>query len=515
MVRILKRRCTAYRPYNNRTRQEEKKSCGSRDFFSKVEDSYMLKKNDIYEITIEDMGKDGEGIGHIDGMTVFVKDTVVGDRASVKLMKVKKNLAFARLMEILEPSADRVTPVCENARACGGCTLQHISYEKQKELKQAHVRNCLARIGGLSDVDARMEPLIGMEEPFHYRNKMQFPIGEDSAGKPQLGFYAGHTHSLIPLSDCPMGHPVNRYILSRFREYLTEAHIPVYHEETHEGLVRHLLTRVGFATGEVMVCVVINGRKLPRKELLMGKLQEALEEWNRIGSGEGTPGFGEHLRLASVNCSVNEEKTNRILGFRSFTVYGKDCIEDRIGTVQFRISPESFFQVNPLQTVRLYQKALEYAGLTGSETVWDMYCGIGTISLFLAKKAGRVFGVEIVPQAIENAKENAELNQIGNADFFVGKAEDVVPRLYAEDPERYRADVVVVDPPRKGCDAALLETLAAMSPDRIVYVSCDPATLARDIKILCEDGYAVEKVTPVDMFPGSMHVETVALIERI
>ncbi|MBQ9871914.1 MAG: 23S rRNA (uracil(1939)-C(5))-methyltransferase RlmD [Eubacterium sp.] len=497
-----------------------------------------MKKNDLCEIRIEDMGKDGEGIGHVDGMTIFVKDTVVGDWATVKLMKVKKNMAFARLMEILEPSPYRVTPVCEAARACGGCTLQHISYEKQKELKQKHVLNCLTRIGGLSDVEEKMEPLIGMEDPFHYRNKMQFPVGLDAAGCPQLGFYAGRTHSLIPLTDCPVGHPVNRVLLAAFREYLSEAGVKVYDEESHSGLARHLLTRVGFATGEVMVCVVINGRKLPKQELLVEKLQTAIGRWNmeveakeereteqgKTAKGERTASqeqpskaerelqTGDMLTLASVTFSINEEKTNRILGDRSEVIFGKGYIEDRIGSITFRISPESFFQVNPVQTVRLYGKALEYAGLTGSEVVWDMYCGIGTISLFLAEKAKKVFGVEIVPQAIQNAKENAERNQIGNAEFFVGKAEDVVPRLYAEDPEKYRADVVVVDPPRKGCDAELLTTLLSMAPDRIVYVSCDPATLARDIKILGEGGYAVEKVTPVDMFPGSMHVESVALL---
>ena len=464
-----------------------------------------MKKNDLCEIVIEDMGKDGEGIGHAEGMTVFVKDTVVGDRVSVKLMKVKKNLAFARLMEILEPSAYRVTPVCDKARACGGCTLQHISYEKQKEIKANHVRNCLLRIGGVQNIDELTEPLVGMEEPVHFRNKMQFPVGRDAEGKPQLGFYAGHTHSLIPLSDCPMGHEVNREILRAFREYLEASGTSVYDEEAHSGLVRHLLTRVGFATGEVMVCVVINGEKLPEQELLMEKLQDAIRQENATGT---------ELKLSSVSVSINKEKTNRILGDHSRTIYGKDYIEDKIGDTAFRIAPESFFQVNPIQTVKLYGKALEYAGLTGEETVWDMYCGIGTISLFLAKKARKVFGVEIVPQAIENARENAELNHMTNTEFFVGKAEEIVPKLYEEDPERYRADVVVVDPPRKGCDAALLSTIVKMQPKRLIYVSCDPATLARDIAFLRGEGFTVEKVAPVEMFPHSMHIETCCLLSN-
>ena len=491
-----------------------------------------MNKNDICEIIIEDMGKDGEGIGHVDGMTVFVKDTVVGDRASVKVMKVKKNLAYARLMEIQEPSPYRVTPICEKAVQCGGCTLQHISYEKQLELLQNHVKNCLTRIGGLKDAEALMEPVLGMEEPFHFRNKMQFPVGTDRDGTPQLGFYAGRTHSLIPLSDCPVGHPVNRVILQAVKEYIREAHVPVYDEEKHEGLLRHVLTRVGFGTGQVMVCLVVNGDRLPEEDLLVEKLRDAMDGI----ISDGTPAGGTReeseeeskeesveecvkecgpLRLASVCMNINTEKTNRILGFHSRVIFGTPVIEDTIGDIRFEIAPESFFQVNPVQTEKLYGKALEYAGLSGDEIVWDMYCGIGTISLFLARRAKKVYGVEIVPQAIGNAKRNAELNGFQNTEFFVGKAEEIVPKLYAEDPDRYRADVVVVDPPRKGCDSELLSTIASMSPKRLVYVSCDPATLARDIAILSKEGFVVEKVATVDMFPHSMHVETIALIEQI
>ena len=483
-----------------------------------------MNKNDICEIVIEDMGKDGEGIGHVDGMTVFVKDTVVGDRASVKVMKVKKNLAYARLMEIREPSPYRVTPICEKAVQCGGCTLQHISYEKQLELLQNHVKNCLIRIGGLKDAEALMEPILGMEEPFHFRNKMQFPVGTDRDGAPQLGFYAGRTHSLIPLSDCPVGHPVNRVVLQAVKEYIREANVPVYDEAKHAGLLRHVLTRVGFGTGQVMVCLVVNGDRLPEEDLLVEKLRDAVDGI----ISDGTPAGGTReeseekcvkecgpLRLASVCMNINTEKTNRILGFQSRVIFGTAVIEDTIGDIRFEIAPESFFQVNPVQTGKLYGKALEYAGLTGEETVWDMYCGIGTISLFLARKAKKVYGVEIVPQAIRNAKRNAELNGFQNTEFFVGKAEEIVPKLYAEDPDRYRADVVVVDPPRKGCDAELLSTIAAMFPKRLVYVSCDPATLARDISILSKEGFVVEKVATVDMFPHSMHVETVCLLERL
>lgn len=480
-----------------------------------------MKKNDLFEMTIEDMSKDGEGIGHVDGLTVFVKDTAPGDRIRARVMKEKKNLAYARLEEVLEPSPYRVTPACPKARSCGGCTLQHISYEKQKELLAKHVANCLTRIGGVEQAEELMEPLIGMEDPYHFRNKMQFPVGLDSEGNPQLGFYAGRTHALIPLTDCPVGHPVNKEILSAVREYLSESGASVYDEERHTGLIRHVLTRVGFSTGEVMVCIVANGDDLPKKKLLIEKLQQAVEAYNRenVSAKDGEECeniISDELKLTSVTLNINRDKTNRILGFSGRTLYGnaviEDTIKDDVGDIRFRIAPESFFQVNPVQTEKLYRKALEYAELTGKETVWDMYCGIGTISLFLARKAKRVFGVEIVPQAIENAVENAKLNGFTNAEFFVGKAEDVVPSLYAKDPEKYRADVVVVDPPRKGCDEALLKTISEMRPERIVYVSCDPATLARDIKILSGRGYTLKKAVPVDLFPQSMHCETCCLL---
>ena len=500
-----------------------------------------MKKNELFEVTIEDMSRDGEGIGHVDGLTVFVKDTAPGDRIRARLTKEKKNLAYGRLEEVLEPSPHRVEPVCGKARSCGGCTMQHISYEKQLELKAAHVENCLRRIGGVENARDLMGPILGMEYPYAFRNKMQFPVGTDREGNPQLGFYAGRTHALIPLTDCPVGHPVNQVILQAVKEYIREASVPVYDEERHEGLLRHVLTRAGFGTGQVMVCLVVNGESLPKEELLTERLRAAVDGWyetaindrKRSGIDDSKESknddrqnkdaddrqrtsidsrWDKPLRLASVCININTEKTNRILGYHSRVISGAPVIEDTIGDIRFEIAPESFFQVNPIQTEKLYGKALEYAGLTGEETVWDMYCGIGTISLFLAQKAKRVYGVEIVPQAIENAKRNAELNGFKNAEFFVGKAEEIVPKLYAEDPEKYRADVVVVDPPRKGCDRALLDTLISMAPLRIVYVSCDPATLARDVAILREGGYQPQRVTPTDMFPQSSHVETVVLL---
>ncbi len=460
-----------------------------------------MNKNEEFILSIEDMGKDGEGIGHLDGLTVFVKDTAVGDVIRAKCIKEKKNLAYARLLEVITPSSFRVEPVCAVAKSCGGCTLQHISYEKQLELKASYVENCLKRIGGVEDIRERMEPILGMAEPWHYRNKMQFPVGKDRDGNVVLGFFAGRTHSLVSLSDCPVGHPVNRSILGAVQEYLTSENIPVYDEEKHTGLVRHVVTRIGFSTGELMVCIVANGEKLPAADHLIHNLEQAAGK--------------EGVSLASLCLNVNKEKTNRILGFRSKVLYGKDAIEDTIGDIRFRIAPESFFQVNPAQTEVLYGKALEFAGLTGSEVVWDMYCGIGSISLFLARRAKQVYGVEIIPQAVENAKENAARNSMENVEFFTGKAEEVVPRLYEESPELYRADVVVVDPPRKGCERELLSTILQMSPERIVYVSCDPSTLARDVHFLSEGGYALKKAVPVDMFGQSMHVEVATLLTRV
>ncbi len=476
-----------------------------------------MKKNDVYQIKIEDIGNDGEGIGHIyedGGMTVFVKDTVIGDVAKIKLIKVKKNYAYGRLEEIVEPSPFRVEAVCPNSRRCGGCAIMHMSYEKQLEYKKNKVKNCLERIGGINDVESIMEPVYGMEAPYNYRNKMQFPVGLDRDGKVQLGFYAGRTHNIIDLEKCYIGHPVNDFLVEVLRPWLQKWQDKtgdfIYDEEKHQGLVRHILTRVGFTTGQVMVCLIINGNKLPCETGdLVELLEAAIEKYN-----EKTD---KRLSLESLSININREKTNRILGDKCVTLHGKSYINDYIGDICFSISPMSFYQVNPVQTKVLYDKAVEYAGLTGNEVVWDMYCGIGTISLSLAKKAKKVYGVEIVPQAIEDAKNNAKVNHIENTEFFCGKAEQVVPEFYGANLTDSGAhpDVVVVDPPRKGCDSVLLDTIEAMAPKRLVYVSCDPATLARDIKILSDKGFRLEKVSVVDQFCHSGHVEVATLLQRI
>ena len=450
------------------------------------------KKNDLATVTITDMGHDGEGIGKIDGYTLFVKDTVIGDTAEVKIMKAKKNYAYARLMRLITPSDRRTDPVCPYARQCGGCQIQELKYEEQLRFKEEKIRENLTRIGGFSEVP--MEPIIGMENPYHYRNKAQFPVGTDKNGNLITGFYAGRTHTIIHNTRCYLGAEQNEEILNCVLEYMRENKISAYNETTGQGLVRHILIRCGFKTGEGMVCLVINGRRLPAAEKLAEKLC-------RIKG------------MTSITYSVNMERTNVIMGKEIRPVWGKNYITDYIGEIQYQISPLSFFQVNPVQTERLYGTALEYAGLTGKETVWDLYCGIGTISLFLAQKAKMVYGVEIIPQAIEDAERNAGINGIENAQFFVGKAEEVLPEKYEK--EGVHADVIVVDPPRKGCDEALIRTMVEMQPEKIVYVSCDPATLARDLKRICEGGYEIRRVRGVDMFPETVHVETVCLLSKL
>ena len=450
-----------------------------------------FRKNDLVTLEIEDCGIDGEGIGKADGFTVFVKDAVIGDTVTAKIIKAKKNYGYGRLMEVLKPSPYRVEPKCEFARQCGGCQLQALSYDQQLVFKTNKVKGHLERIGGFTDIP--MEPIIGMDELFHYRNKAQFPVGRNKEGKIVTGFYAGRTHNIIENRDCALGVAENKEVLDRVIAHMEKYGIEPYNEATGKGLVRHVLIRYGYFTKEVMVCLILNGNKLPKEEQLVKSLCEI-------------PG------MTSITINVNKKRSNVILGEEICLLWGQEYITDRIGDISYRISPLSFYQVNPMQTQKLYAKALEYADLHGEETVWDLYCGIGTISLFLAQKAKFVRGVEIVPAAIENAKDNAKLNGLENTEFFVGKAEEVLPREYKKN--GVYADVIVVDPPRKGCDETLLETMVEMNPERIVYVSCDSATLARDLKYLCERGYELRKVCPVDQFGMTVHVETVVLLSK-
>jgi len=461
-----------------------------------------MKKNEKVIVTIDDIGVGGEGIGKVDGYTLFVKDAIIGDQVEAVITKAKKNYGYAKMLKVLEASPYRVEKKCPVARQCGGCQIQEMSYEAQLDFKAKKVYGNLERIGGFAPefLDKVIEPICGMKEPFYYRNKAQFPIGTDKQGNIVTGFYAGRTHSIIPNTECALGVPVNKQILEMILEFMNENHISAYDEETCRGLVRHVLIRYGFKTGEIMVCLVLNGDNLPKFEKLVHKLVEI-------------PG------MTSITYSVNRENTNVIMGKDIRLLWGQEYITDYIGDVKYQISPLSFFQVNPAQTEVLYGLALEYAGLEGNETVWDLYCGIGTISLFLAQKAKKVYGVEIIPQAIDDARNNAKINGFENAEFFVGKAEEVLPNYYDEylrkHGERAYADVIVVDPPRKGCDETLLNTMVEMKPERIVYVSCDSATLARDLKILCERGYEIKKVRPVDQFPMTVHVETVVLMSKV
>ena len=452
----------------------------------------MLSKNKEYIVDIVDIGQGGVGIGKYEGFTVFVDGGLVQDKIKVKITKSKKNYAVGDIVEIIEKSPFRVERKCsESLRQCGGCQIQELDYQKQLDVKTNEVKQVISRIGKLDDVV--IHDTLGMEHPFRYRNKAQFPI-QKKDNMPVIGFYKKKSHDLISTDECIIQHEVNDKIIKIIKTYIRAYNVSIYDEKTHKGLLRHLVTKVGFTTGEVMIDLVANGKKLPYLKELASVLKENI------------PGF----KTLVVN--VNTQKTNVILGKENIVAYGDGMIRDYIGELVFEISPLSFFQVNPLQTEVLYNKALEYANLGENDTVFDIYCGIGTISLFLAQKAKKVYGIEIVEDAIKDAKRNAKINNMDNVEFYVGKAEEVVPKMYKEGK---RANVVVVDPPRKGCDEKVLDTIVSMEPDRVVYVSCNPSTLARDLAYLNERGYKCHEIQPVDMFPHSVHVENVAWLSRV
>lgn len=470
-------------------------------------DEKVYKKNDEFTIEITDMDTDGNGIGHAvkegsssneRGYTLFVKDSVIGDVCRVKIMKPKKNYGYAKLLEIIKPSKDRVKPPCPTAKQCGGCQLMSLSYKKQIEIKEKKIIRCLVGIGHVdeNEVLAKKEKFIAMEEPYFYRNKALFPVGKGRNGACKIGFYAGRTHTIVDCKSCYLQGPdmkITKNIIDTIRNFVNSNGISVYDEKSGTGLLRHVLVRSGFFTGQWMVCLVINGVRFPKQELLV-------EELIKI---EGT---------ASISLNYNMEDTNAAMGEHTDLLWGLPYISDTIGENIYHISPVSFYQVNPKQTIHLYRTVLEYAGLTGKETVWDLYCGIGTISLFLARMAYWVYGVEINPQAIEDAKENAKLNEIENVSFYAGAAQDFVPG--ADNDTLPRPDVVVLDPPRKGCDIEVLKSIVAAAPSRIVYVSCDPATLARDLEMLGRNGYGLERFRGCDMFGMTGHVETVVSLSK-
>mgnify|MGYP000558054169 CR=1 FL=1 len=452
----------------------------------------MMQKNEIVKVKIEDIGVGGEGIGKVDGYTLFIKDAIIGDVVEAKVMKAKKNYGYARLMNVLTPSKDRVEePVCPMARKCGGCQIQEMKYPAQLAFKEAKVRGNLERIGEVPTelLDKVMQPIVGMEEPFHYRNKAQYPVSICD-GELFAGFYAYKSHRIICNDDCALQPKEFKAGLEAFRIWAEKANVTSYDENTGKGLLRHIYFRKGFATGEIMACAVINGTLIPESDLLVSLLREKIQG------------------LKSVVININREKSNVILGKESKTVWGDDYIRDKLLGKTFVISPNSFYQVNHDQCERLYSKAMEYANLNKNETLLDLYCGVGTIGLTMAGSVKKLIGVEIVGKAIENAKINAKLNNIDNAEFICADAPTAAKKLE-------KADVIILDPPRKGCDASLFDTVCQMSPERIVYVSCDSSTLARDLKILDEKGYKTKRVCAVDMFPRTPHVEAVALIEKL
>ena len=494
-----------------------------------------MEKNDEIIIDIEDIGIHGEGIGHFEGMAFFVPRALPGDKIKAGITKITSSIGYARIIEIIEPSRDRVEPECPIADKCGGCQLQHLKYSSELKWKAGKVRQDLVRLGGFSteEIDSVMEEPIGMDFPYRYRNKAQFPVGYETqpqtagadgfSGKRKIvtGFYAGRSHRIIPTDDCMLLAPQNQGITEIIRKYMEEFHIAPYDENTGKGLIRHILTRYGRNSGELMVCLISTKDRLPQEEYLCQRLTMAYPE------------------IRSITINVNKRRDNVILGDSNRTIWGSDSIMDTIGGIKFKISPQSFYQVNPVQTEKLYNRALEYAGLTGKETVWDLYCGIGTISLFMARHAKMVYGVEIVDRAVKDAAENARINGIDNARFITGKAEEILPEFYSEGGEKLlqsfsgagnenntestgsvaeeakTPDVIVVDPPRKGLDTACIDTMTAMSPEKIVYVSCNPSTLARDLRLLADGGYKLMKFTPVDQFSRTVHVETVVLMSRV
>jgi 23S rRNA (uracil1939-C5)-methyltransferase len=450
-----------------------------------------VQKNDYIEVQFEDLTHDGAGVAKVEGYPLFVKNALPGERAKIKVIKVNKGYGFGRLEEILEKSPYRVDAPCPIYKECGGCQLQHLSYEGQLLAKEKQVRDVLTRIGKLENV--KVHPVLGMSEPWRYRNKAQVPVGEREGGL-IAGFYQQRSHEIIDMEACMIQQEKNDEVVQAVKKICTKYGVTAYNEERHKGTLRHIMARHGQVTKEVMVVLVTRTSELPNKENIVKEIVESVEG------------------VKSIIQNVNPKKTNVILGDETRVLWGEEVIYDLIGNVQFAISSRSFYQVNPEQTKVLYDQALTYAELTGEETVIDAYCGIGTISLFLAQKAKKVYGVEIVPEAIADANRNAELNGIENVEFAVGEAEGVIPNWYKKG---IVADVLVVDPPRKGCDEALLQTIIEMKPKKVVYVSCNPATLARDLRVLEDGGYKTVEVQPVDMFPHTTHCEAVAKIELI
>ena len=451
----------------------------------------MLKKNDVARVKIIDFTENGEGIGKADGFPLFVRHAVIGDEADVIVTSVKKTYGYGRIKELIHPSESRREPNCSSWKRCGGCQFQNVSYGAQLEFKTNKVKQAIERIGGFSDVE--VFPCIGSPKEWRYRNKAQFPVGYDAERKLSIGFYAGRTHEIIPCSDCKLTPEIFNKIAASVLEWMEECHISAYDEKTGRGIVRHIFLRMGFHTDDIGVCLICNAKKLKRTDELIRKLSI-------------------YPQIKGISYSSNTRNTNVILGDSVTQVYGELTINDNIGDTAYCIYPLSFYQVNNAQTEQLYNCVREFADLTGKEHVWDLYCGIGSISLYVAKEAKSVTGIEVIERAIEDAKANAKLNNCGNTEFFAGDVADLFPKMVSETKEE--ENIVIVDPPRKGCDPETLKTILRVRPEKIIYVSCNPSTLARDLKQLCSEEYRIEKIQPYDMFPQSVHVETVCCLSK-
>lgn len=448
-----------------------------------------MKTNQTFKTKVIDLSHQGEGIAKVDGFPLFIQDALPGDELQVRVIQVKKSYGIATVIKIIQPSPDRINPPCDKFGQCGGCQTMSLDYEMQLSYKEKRVKDALERIG---KIDTPVKPALGMKEPWGYRNKAQFPIGW-SHEKLSIGFYKQGSHEIVDTDQCLIQHPVMDIARRQIRHFLTTTQMSIYDESTGKGLVRHLIVKTGFETGQVMIILVINGEDLPQEKTLISLLKDEV------------PG------LVSVVLNSNKRKTNTIMGQNNRVIYGKDYLIDRVKDLSFQISPHAFFQVNPLQTELLYDQVLRFAGLSGKETVLDLYCGIGTITLLLAQKAYRVIGIETVDAAIKDAEANAVLNGLTNTEFIAGPAEK---RIHQLQQSGITPEVIVVDPPRKGCDETVLQAMISMNPRRIVYVSCNPATLARDLRILEDGGYRTSAVQPVDMFPHTAHVETVVLMDQ-
>ena len=458
----------------------------------------IINKNELYKTTIIDLSSDGQGIGKVDNFTVFVEETIPGDVVEIKLIKTNKTYGYGKLIKIITPSLDRIKAKCEISKKCGGCSLQYMEYTAQLKHKRKIVADCLERIGGFKreDINNIIAEIIGMNDAYNYRNKAQFPVKKTTLRKNSsfvdIGFFGKRSHDIINLNSCNISHEINDKIIHIFKKFINGniKKFPPYDEITHTGLIRHIFTRVGFQTEEIMVCVVINGDNFT-------DCKELIDELSHIDG------------MTSIMLNINKQKTNVILGDKNKLLWGKDYITDYIGDKKFNISVNSFYQVNPVQTEKLYMKAIEFAEVDKNDICIDAYCGIGTISIMIAPYVKKVYGIEIIPQAIHDAVENAKINNAENVEFITGKSEEIIPELIKSGKN---ANLLIVDPPRKGCDIKLIESIIKSKIKKVVYISCDPATLSRDLKILTQDAYELKKVQPVDMFPHTMHVETVVLL---